>query len=462
MSDSSISSISCNRKAFASDEECNRGSVDISQFDDLPFCETINPGRSEIPPEILDTPLDLTIPPPCTCVNVDYKLGAKWSSAVVFGARGSFKAKGDCCEGNYVSNLDLSIPCPIPYDGVYTTVRKKWVDQIQDDVVQLIKNVGDCSLGINDIDLSIPCPIKDVNGKISASVSYGTGNGTASTVIASSSGDCGVNITGGSLDLSIPCPVKDVNGQISASVSYGTGNNTASTVIASSSGDCGINITGGSLDLSIPCPIPYDTGYTTIRKKWVEQIQDDEVTLIKNVGDCSLAVNDIDLSVPCPIPKFGYATVNKEWADSLKADRVKLISREGDCSLSVNDFSLSIPCPRVRIRKIDVGVSTAWGKRGTGSASFTMSKKECNFSIGGKIDVYIPCPSISFYSKEESNTAKVSISSTGECGSFQIKSEASDIRNIVVVSDGCSNVSGTGKYDKNTKTLTLTLGLYYS
>ena len=414
----SDSSISCNRKAFASDEECSRGNVDISQFDDLPFCETINPGRSEIPPEILDTPLDLTIPPPCTCVNVDYKLGAKWSSDAVFKSKGSFRAKGDCCEGNYVSDLDLSIPCPIPYDVVYTTVKKRWVNEIQNDTVQLIKNTGDCSLGINDIDLSIPCPIKDVNGKISASVSYGTGNGTASTVIASSSSDCGINIT------------------------------------------------GGSLDLSIPCPIPYDTGYTTIRKKWVEQIQDDEVKLIKNVDDCSLAVNDIDLSVPCPIPKFGYATVKKEWADSLKADRVKLISREGDCALSVNDFSLSIPCPSVKINKINVNVNTAWGA-GSGSASlFKKYKDGCKFMVGGDINLNVPCPGFTFI--KDSAKSLVDITPvTRRCGKFLVKSELSvqdkkSVTGFKIVSGDCSNVVVTASEPDEWGIVTLYFNVYYS
>ena len=104
---------SCNRRPFLSGDGCDRGSVDINQFDDFPYCDKIDPTMPAIPPEIVDTPLQIPVPPSCACVNIKYALNFKYSKDRKFGANADFIARGDCCEGNYVSNFNLQIPCPI-------------------------------------------------------------------------------------------------------------------------------------------------------------------------------------------------------------------------------------------------------------------------------------------------------------------------------------------------------------
>ena len=70
---------SCNRQPFLSEGGCDRGSVDIRQFDDFPFCESFAPTMPEIPPEIVDTPIELPVPPSCACFNIAYAMNMKYS-----------------------------------------------------------------------------------------------------------------------------------------------------------------------------------------------------------------------------------------------------------------------------------------------------------------------------------------------------------------------------------------------
>ena len=67
----------CNRSPFQSGDGCDRGDVNTHQFSDLPYCKPIDPTRPNIPPEILDTTWVLPVPPPCSCIDIEYKLDFK-------------------------------------------------------------------------------------------------------------------------------------------------------------------------------------------------------------------------------------------------------------------------------------------------------------------------------------------------------------------------------------------------
>ena len=144
----------CNRTPFMSEDGCDRGDLDIHMFDDLPYCGGMEPSSAEIPPEIVDTPISLPIPPPCSCISVGYNIKAGFSKGGASTA--TFASKGDCCNGEYESNINLSLPCPLPkienFAGIRYgtgTGRKKYIQS----------DPSKCTLQAYDIDLNIPCPV---------------------------------------------------------------------------------------------------------------------------------------------------------------------------------------------------------------------------------------------------------------------------------------------------------------
>lgn len=267
----------CNRTPFLSDAECYRGNVDIHQFDDIPFCSSYSPTLPGIPPEMVDTPVNLPIPPSCACVNIDYKINlgyakrkkqahlTSWSASV------SFHADGDCCEGKYVADINMAIPCPLPrismppwrrytrgnsWDAMLPIKLRfkydKWSDYSSTSSVSFIlAKINECQIqyGHDPIKLSIPCPIQDKRDdpkKIRARVRY-------------------------------------ADDQSQSSFSYVKENNES----------CTIEFYEPFLDLTIPCPVKFKgTGKITINGATAQLIQGD--------GSCGLTVDDVEFKIPIP------------------------------------------------------------------------------------------------------------------------------------------------------------------
>jgi len=153
----------CNRQPFLSESGCDRGSVDIHQFDDLPYCSPINPTNPDVPPEIPDFPTSIPVPTySCSCVNIRYKLDFKYDNKSSNEA--SFRAAGDCCEGNYISNFKLRIPCPVH---------------------------------------------SPENRRIKVGIEYGSGpNEVSASFLGANSSSCTIEALSPELHLNIPCPIQ--------------------------------------------------------------------------------------------------------------------------------------------------------------------------------------------------------------------------------------------------------------
>lgn len=211
MSDILAQSRACNRRPFSSGDGCDRGNVDITQFDDLPYCDPIDPTGASVPPEILDSPLVLPVPPPCSCVNVGFKFNMGYGSS--FKSNGKFSAVGDCCEGNYVAEFDLQMGCSIKqkgqkfvgvsigYGNGSPTQRKPYIDLDSKDCSFIADNA--------DLELNIPCPIKTSgDNNITVGIGYGSGDKRKSIrYIQTDNDNCSITPLSPEIDLQIPCPV---------------------------------------------------------------------------------------------------------------------------------------------------------------------------------------------------------------------------------------------------------------
>ena len=405
----------CNRRPFLSEEGCDRGSVDIHQFDDFPYCETVDPTMPAIPPEIVDNPLQIPVPPSCACVNIKYALKLKYSKDRKFGAEASFSAQGDCCEGNYVSNFDLQIPCPILGKG-----SKKFKLKIgygsgkASAAASYIKtNTDSCTVEAKDVDinLNIPCPVKDARGKkIKIGISYGEGDKVASaSFIRTDTKGCEIEPLSPDIHLNLPCPIvgrKDAP-KIKASIKYGSGNGKASaSYIKADPKECTIEPLSPSLELNIPCPIKdskgkkikigisYGNGNKTASASFL-------VTDAKNCTVEALAPT-FNLNLPCPVrrqqntpkikAKIGWGTQGASASASLLSVNV------ASCEIQARDvnLNLNLPCPvRRGSSSPKIKAKIKWGSSGqSASASFlTADPDSCQIrGTDAVLNLNIPCP----------------------------------------------------------------------
>lgn len=254
-------STSCNREPFLSGDGCDRGNVDIHQFDDLPYCDPIDPTQADIPPEIVDTPINVPIPPACSCININMKAGIGYGDG--FRAGTSFKSVGDCCDGNYESNISLDIPCPIPFRGDRTiTASVAYSDSPSPQTKPFIHGEL-CNVNAFNVDLplAVPCPINTPMAQITVGIGYGEGNRkqTRRYLDNKTGRDCSLNALNPEFDLNIPCPVVGAKkGEITVGIGYGDGESRrkAQFIKADSSPQgCSVEALSPEIDLNIPCPI---------------------------------------------------------------------------------------------------------------------------------------------------------------------------------------------------------------
>lgn len=262
----------CNRIPFQSDSGCDRGSVDIRQFADFPFCDPIDPTEPQVPPEVVDSPLNIPVPPPCACVNMQYKVDLKYSEKKKFETSASFTAKSDCCEGNYDVNLNLRIPCPISENKSGNGKIKVGISygpKFKSDSASFIKaDSRGCTIQplSPNISLQIPFPVKNDGesaGRIRVRIGFKNKfSSAAASFMDVDSSSYTAKVLSPNLFLRIPCPFEkpkgDNAGKIRVSIGYSTGDafDTASaSFLGIDSSSCTLNPLFPNIKLQIPCPI---------------------------------------------------------------------------------------------------------------------------------------------------------------------------------------------------------------
>ena len=416
MSDNTDKAASCNRVPFLSEDGCDRGDVDIHQFDDLPYCEEIEPTPAEIPPEVLDTPVNIPIPPPCSCINIDYKLDFGYGTSA---PKATFKAVGDCCDGNYESSLSLNLPCPVP-TGIRKIKTSIGYGNGSGSKETLYYAKGkDCSFSITDIthDLQIECPIK-VSGttKISISLAYGSGSSSLSKDLASGDpGKCSISMESPEFNLNLPCPiVGSGTSTLTVGVGYGTGDSSKTVDYISGSGgaDCSITPLSPEIDLSIPCPLPSGGRKMTLEIDYAQTPEKRKQFAVANFDSSSCKMTmyepDVKLTLPCPVNGTGAKKMQLEvkFAKS-PSPKKKFTIAETDnknCNIKINEpeVTLTIPCPIPSgTHKLTMGVS--YGSGGTQSVPYMTGSggSSCSMTpLDPEVNLTIPCPldSLSFSS----------------------------------------------------------------
>lgn len=399
---------SCNRQPFLSEAGCDRGNVDIHQFDDFPYCETIDPTMPSIPPEIVDTPLQIPVPPSCACVNIKYALNFKYSNDRKFGASADFTASGDCCEGNYVSNFNLQIPCPVLEGGSKKIKMKIGYGTGKASAAEsyIKTNTDSCTVEAKDVDinLNIPCPIKDASGKkIKIGISYGEGpNGASASFIKANTKDCEIEPLSPTLHLNLPCPIigRVDSPKIKASIKYGNGDSKVSaSYIKADPKACAIEPLSPNINLNIPCPvkdakgkkikigISYGNGKKEVSAPFLRT----------DTEKCEVEARDVNLNLnlPCPVRKDDNPPKIKakiKWGNSGQSASASFLTADPDsCQIRGTDavLNLNIPCPI----KSNGSKYIKIGKQKIEFVKFSNSTCEISFGDASfDIDLDVPCP----------------------------------------------------------------------
>lgn len=416
MSDKGVASqLACNRRPFLSDSGCQRGSVDIHQFDDLPFCQKINPTPAKIPPEIVETPLQVPVPPACTCININHALSFKYSTNRKFRAAASFKANGDCCEGNYDAKFDLQVPCPIipaekskKFSAKFKLGRNGTAVSAAASYIRL--NKDSCTIDPKDVDLNIelPCPIHGVSypKKIKMAIGYGNGNRSAAqSYINANQNSCTIEAKDINFDLQIPCPVKNItsNKRVKASVKYGTDKEVSQEYLTANTNSCTVSASDINLQLQIHCPIKQSQGgKIKARIAYGDSFNSATASfLAANNNDCTLEPKSphLQLYIPCPVKNADKkVSIGIKWGqENSKVSKAVIKANSSACTIEPveSEFNLNLPCPISNNKSAVVSAKVRYGTANTDSATL-LSLDHSTCTIEGKdkktLDLKIPCP----------------------------------------------------------------------
>lgn len=432
--------ISCNRQPFLSEDGCDRGSVDIHRFDELPYCGDIDPTLPEIPPEIVDTPINIPVPPPCACFNIDYDMNLKYSGTRKFRADAEFRANGDCCEGNYVSEFNLQIPCPIVKTDKKTIQvgigygrgagRKK--------LTYINENADSCTIRPENVDmeLEIPCPIGETATKsIQVGIGYGRGAGKRSVNYINGDADsCTIHPENVNMNLEIPCPLIGREGErkIFAGIRYVDkyGNRyrrhreleISHPYIEEDPEECTLEPKDVTLNMDIPCPFTYEGQCVKLKLrrkneygKWVSSSRC--IAEMKEQNDCLLTIEPITIDIPCPLNKPKKDDKKRKLKAKIKWGRS---SHQSD-STSIFEISsstcqirpvesasleLEIPCPLISKRfsiktKTDYITGSKWDPSSVGI--FITSDSSNSSDCTREFTIRLRLPNANAYSENIKN-----------------------------------------------------------
>ena len=381
----------CNRRPFLSEGDCDRGDVDVHQFDDLPFCDPINPTPPDVPPQVLETQWNLNVPPPCACIDIAYKFKFNgFTKNEDMNAKGTFKSTGDCCEGEYETGFEFDLPCPISdFDKKEFKVKTGWNCETTHEQTYIEPSKDECGLDPQDIDFTIglPCPI-DGNGEKNIQIKLDWDNDKESSKpylsarneaeCDDSEENCQITPNDVEFNLGLPCPIPEgAQATISAAMAWGCSSKSDAVVVVKRKEDeCALEMEEAELVLGLPCPIGGSSGdkCISIDMKWDgQQTQKLAYLSSKNEADCaggapgggSGGADDCQITpeepefmigLPCPIPdkkisKDISIAINWNKVDSeCKPSTQKLsLKRDKECELAFDDasvdFSLCLPCP---------------------------------------------------------------------------------------------------------------------
>lgn len=390
---------SCNRQPFLSEDGCDRGNVDIHQFDDFPFCDTIDPTMPSVPPEIVGTPLQIPVPPSCACVNIKYALNLKYSQDRKFTAAASFSAQGDCCEGNYVSNFNLQIPCPVIGGGSKKFKMKIGYGTGKEtaSATYIKANSNDCTVEAKDVDISlnIPCPVKSSSGKrISVAISYGEGDNKASaSFIRSNAKRCEIEPLSPDLHLNIPCPVLGRGGaqKIRANIGYGDGATAASvSYLNADPKTCTIEPLSPSFTLNLPCPVKSsNTRKIKIGISYGGGANRAEASYLRSDHTkCEIDTfsPSFNLNLPCPVRLMKVQFRRKKGESTYKS----YASWSGPDSFDSGSY-----VAHIEKRPGKIKAKIGWGDTGQSTSSEYLEVDEETCTIKGKylsLNLNLPCP----------------------------------------------------------------------
>ena len=306
----------CNRRPFVSEDGCDRGNVDVHQFDELPYCGGISPTNPEIPPEIVATPISLPVPPPCACFKIEFGFPVfKYTPERSFTTQASFKSIGDCCEGNYKSDFNIEMPCPIIGSGKNNIkVGIGYGDGEGKKEANYVERDGDgCSITTKDVDLDleIPCPVSGLHeNRISAKLGWSkTFKGDSALFAKVDKEKCGVEFFSHDLNLGIPCPINGrTDAKITAEIEYGEGKNKDSDVVVKMNPDtCRLEGEEAEIHLNLPCPVKSEVQpKINVGIGYGDTFKGDRKPIIKlDSRKCAIEPEspDIELSIPCPLKK---------------------------------------------------------------------------------------------------------------------------------------------------------------
>ena len=408
----SVSSVACNRVPFYSGDGCDRGDVDITQFDDLPYCDPIDPTKPAVPPEVIDSPFMLPVPPPCSCININHKFDLKYGGD--FNATATFKSNGDCCNGNYIANFDLQLACPIKssdpkkitigigYGNGENKLTKDYISQ----------NAKACSINpiSPEFDLYIPCPVKiDGQRKIAVGISYGNGEKYKEVAYVNARGDknCSLNLSNATLNLNIPCPIKGSSqSRLTIGVEYGNGQNKLQKpYVSKDTANCSISTLEPEFNLNIPCPIKVSGKKNfTIKLNYGPDGNEKKIPYMEQIAgkDCKITPlePEFDLKIPCPIKETGEKKISIEigYGNGDRKKRLSYVQMDSKtCEIKPKDteFVLKIPCPikATGDKKITVGVSYGSGESRKQLTYVSQNNESCSITPrDAEFNIQIPCP----------------------------------------------------------------------
>lgn len=400
----------CNRQPFVSEDGCDRGSVDIYQFDDFPFCDSASPTPPKVPPEVVDTPIVLSIPSPCACVNINHSFAFKYNKQRKFKARASFAARGDCCNGEYNAGFDLQIPCPIIGKAVRKIKLKiDYGDYSKSDSKPYIETKDSCTIEPRDVNLNVnlPCPLPKGadKGILKFKIGYGDKGSKDSQSFAKTDRDsCTISPKDMNFDLKIPCPIREsATKKLKIGISYGSQQKASASFVKTSKDSCEIEMKDMDMTLQLPCPIKNPKGRKIkVAISYGSDFKSASESFIRaDSKSCTIEAlaPTLNLNIPCPIKKNDKkVTIGIDWGQGDKKKTKKIIEADSfNCKIEAlaESFALQIPCPVRTNGNKRITAKIAWkdAKAPEPQSFIKANSADCTIEPHDvTLDLGLPCP----------------------------------------------------------------------
>lgn len=473
---SQTGSEACNRQPFLSEDGCDRGNVDTHQFDDLPFCGDIYPTQPEIPPEVLETPWILPVPPHCSCIHINYNYKFNGFKEK-FVTKHSFKSNGDCCEGDYDNDFEFELPCPIDKIKEKTfSAKLVWLDEDDEEGTSFEKvyvkdKKDDCGFYPEDIEFQVglPCPIPP-KVELQANFSWWDYSGDEGekldgydigpvNVFTKKEDDCGIaEQETPDLRFDIPCPIPKAR-DLRISMGWSAGrpfyNTTQRIIKRKKDNECSIDTSELAFDIHIPCPISdaevspgaglwYWTqiGYTAFPFCGVTLSSDKSQYLIEACGGSSTYGTIVcHAGGACEKiwpqsrgPNEGWS-LNGEYVDDEAVIHHLCCSGYLDCSCGDCGGGGNA-------KNINVCFNWKGSSSSAACASDTIAvldRDNCTISVGTpKLNLNVPCPLDNIEFKFDNTIKEPRLVAKGDCDGFELRLPYNELQ---VVTGGYFNPS---------------------